>query len=61
MGESVGKETEYVTAAEGRLCFKKEEVGKIANNLIKMRTEKFSLNLAIRRSLLSLLGGILVR
>lgn len=60
MGESAGKETECVTAAEERLCFKKEEVGKRANNLTKIRTE-FSLNLAIRRSLLSLLGGILVR
>ena len=61
MGESVERETECVTAAEERLCFEKEDVGKIVNNLIKTRTEKFSLNLAISRSLLSLQGGMLVR
>ena len=49
-----------VRAVEERLCFKKEEVVKITNNPIKVRTE-FSLNLGTRRSLLPLQGGILVR
>lgn len=60
MGESEEKEIECVRAVEERLCFKKEEVVKITNNPIKIRTE-FSLNLGRRRSLLPLQGGILVR
>lgn len=58
MGESEEKEIECVTAVEDRLWLKKEEVVKIANSPIKIRTEKFPLNSG--RSLLSLQGGILV-
>lgn len=59
MGESEEKKIECVRAVEERLRFK-EEVVKITNNPIKIRTE-FSLNLGRRRSLLPLQGGILVR
>lgn len=61
MGESEEMEMEYAIALEERLCFKEKEVVKISNDPIKITIEKFPLNLATRRFLLSLQGSILVK